>query len=403
MSAAGTPAPVLPWRGAVLLLAIAQTVVWAGLYYSFAGLLARWEADLGWSKTELSAALTFALFASAAAAPFVGRLIDRGHGRTVLTFGAVVGAALLVLLSMVSTQWEFMVVWVLIGCAMATTLYEPCFAFLTHHFAMEAKKPITLVSLVAGFAGTLSFPTAFAIAEWAGWRMSLIVFAAMILLITVPLTWIATGRVAVAMPHQPAAPLPGRSAKATDVLRGPVFWLIALAYASVAMNHGVIITHLMPLLAERGLEPETVVLAASMIGPMQVAGRLAMIAAERHVPIIWITAAAFASMAVAALALLGTVTQPVLIVAFVVLQGAGVGINSITRPVVTAMLLGRANFGAISGMLGTVNLSAFACSPLVAAWIWQLGGYQVVITCCFVLAVIATLAIPAASAVSRRA
>lgn len=393
----------VPWRAAVLMLAVAQTVIWAGLYYSFAGLLARWETDLGWSKTELSAALTFALFASAACAPLVGRLIDRGYGRQVLTFGALVGAGLLVALSTVTTQWQFVTVWVLIGCAMATTLYEPCFAFITHHFGMEAKRPITLISLVAGFAGTLSFPTAFAVAEWGGWRVSVLVFAAMIVLVTVPLTWIATGRVAVAMPHEPAVPLPGRSARATDVLRSPVFWLIALAYASVAMNHGVIITHLMPLLAERGLEPQTVVLAASMIGPMQVAGRLAMIAAERHVPIIWITAWAFASMAVAALALLGTVIQPALIVVFVIFQGAGVGVNSITRPVVTALLLGRANFGAISGMLGTVNLSAFACSPLVAALIWQLGGYQVVIACCFVLALTATVAIPFAALVSRRA
>ena len=33
---------------AILLLAIGQTIIWAGIYYSFPALLVRWEADLAW-------------------------------------------------------------------------------------------------------------------------------------------------------------------------------------------------------------------------------------------------------------------------------------------------------------------------------------------------------------------
>ena len=47
-------------------------------------LLPTWEAELGWSKTDLSAGFTLALVASALLAPLAGRLIDHGHGRAVL-------------------------------------------------------------------------------------------------------------------------------------------------------------------------------------------------------------------------------------------------------------------------------------------------------------------------------
>lgn len=393
----------LPWRRAILPLAIAQTVVWAGVFYSFAGLLAWWEEDLGWSKADLSAGLTLALIASAAFAPLVGRMIDRGRGRYLLTFGPVVAALLLLVLSQVQTQAQFLAVWILLGCTMAASLYEPCFAFITHHYGAEAKRPITLISLVAGFAGTVSFPTAFAIAEVGGWRLSVMVFAGLILLVTVPLTWIATGRIERALPFTPPTTSPTAvAAPPVRLIARPAFWFIALAFACITMNHGMLINHLMPLLQERQFERETVVLAASMVGPMQVAGRLAMMAAERHIPMVRITAFAFGAMAVAAVALLGTAAVPALIVVFVVLQGAGVGVNSITRPVVTAELLGREGFGAISGTIAAITMTSYAIAPLAAAWLWGLGGYDAMLWICLVLALVATFAIPLAAMQRKR-
>ena len=66
-------------------LAIAETLVWAGMFYSFPALILQWENDLGWSKTEISATFTTALIVSALTAPLAGRLIDLGYGRTLLT------------------------------------------------------------------------------------------------------------------------------------------------------------------------------------------------------------------------------------------------------------------------------------------------------------------------------
>ena len=64
-------------------------------------------------------------------------------------------------------------------------------------------------------------------------------------------------------------------------LRSPVFWLLAVGFSLGAVLHGVALHHLLPILNERSISNDIAVFAASFIGPMQVAGRLAMMAVER--------------------------------------------------------------------------------------------------------------------------
>ena len=84
-------------------------------------------------------------------------------------------------------------------------------------------------------------------------------------------------------------------------------------------------------------------------------------------------------MGIASVALLGTNTLPFLLIGFVVFQGAGYGATSIMRPVVIAELLGKKNFGLIAGFLALPYLAAAAAAPTIAALLWQIGGYDVVI------------------------
>ena len=53
--------------------------------------------------------------------------------------------------------------------------------------------------------------------------------------------------------------------------------------------------------------------------------------------------------------------------------------TSITRPVVTAGLLGREGFGTISGAIALCFMSAYALAPLLGARIWEWGGYDLML------------------------
>jgi len=376
-------------------LAIAETIVWAAMYYSFPALLPTWERDLGWSKAELSFAFTCAVLVSASLAPAAGRLIDRGLARTVFTGGTVLGAVLLALLSMVTEPWQFFCVWMGLGVAMSGTLYEACFAVLVRSTGDRARRAITIVTVIAGFAGTVAFPSAHLLAGALGWRSAVLVFAAVVGAVAAPLVWSACRRAEVqATMH---APEPSASAgQALAVARNPIFWLLGSAVFLAALDHGMLISHVLPILDGRGIDAGLAVLAASFIGPMQVAGRLALMATDRFASIAAVSAGCFAMMAVAGICLLHAGTAPVLLVGFVVLQGAGIGIAGVMRPVVTAELLGRKNFGVISGLVGLMHMSGYALGPSVSAMVWARGGYDRVIVLAIGAAFVATAALLAA-------
>lgn len=394
---------VEPFRQIVWPLAIAETIVWAAMFYSFPALILVWERDLGWSKTELSGALTLSLVAAAVLAPVVGRLIDHGFGRFVYTGCALAGAVFLALLSAVTELWQFYLVWLGLGIAMSGALYEACFAVLTRAMGARAKRAITLVTLVAGFAGTVSFPSAYVLVDLVGWRGTVVVFAVVVALVAAPLIWWGTSLAEQSRESQ-MYPASRGTGEALRVLRSATFWLLAISFAMIALEHGMLLTHLLPLLDERGIHAETAILAASMIGPMQVAGRLAMMAAERHVTIISIAAASYVAMGIAAVALLGAGAVPVLLVAFVLFHGAGYGVTSIVRPVVTAEFLGRTNFGVISGLLALPFIIATAAAPTIAAFVWETGGYDRVIMLAIAAAGVGLVSILiAASLASRKA
>ena len=390
-----------PFRRIVWPLAIAETIVWAAMFYSFPALLLVWERDLGWSKTELSGAFTLSLVVSAVLAPAVGRLIDHGLGRFVFTGSALLGAALLVLLSRVTELWQFYLVWLGLGVAMGGALYEPCFAVLTRAMGARAKRAITLVTLVAGFAGTVSFPSAYVLVGIAGWRGAILTFAVAVAFVAAPLIWHGSRLAEQGRDAQAHTASPG-TRETLVILRSATFWFLAVAFAMIALEHGILLTHLLPLLDERGIHGETAILAAAMIGPMQVAGRLAMMAAERHVSNLGIAVACYIALGIAALSLLGTIAVPTLLVAFVLFQGSGYGVTSIVRPVITAEFLGRKNFGVISGLLALPFIMATAASPTVAAFVWEGGGYNRVILFAILTAVVGLVSLLLAATFSSR-
>ncbi|MGI9450323.1 MAG: MFS transporter, partial [Geminicoccaceae bacterium] len=234
-------------------LAVAETIVWAAYYYSFPALILVWERDLGWSKTEISGAFTLALLVSALMAPLVGRLIDRGFAEQVFAGGAALGALLLIALSGVTALWQFYLVWLGLGVTMAATLYEACFTVLTSALGDLAKRGITTVALVAGFAGAVSFPSANILASWLGWRFAILIFAGAVATLALPLIIYACRHASIRSGAGEQAPSV-KLGEAMQVMRSTVFWWLAVLFAAIALNHGVLLTHLLAILDDRSIE-----------------------------------------------------------------------------------------------------------------------------------------------------
>jgi MFS family permease len=362
-------------------LAIAQTVIWASIFYIFPALLPTWERETDWSKTELTGAFTLSLLLAAMTSPLAGRLIDRGYGRELMLGGTLLAIGCLMALSQVQTLVQFYGVWLVLGLCMSASLYEPCFANLIRHLTDKAKPTITRITLVAGLAGTVAFPTAHWLTSMMGWQYAVMCFAAGVALTTLPLTALGLTRLQRQFPV--AAPV--TVGKTASPPYSVMFWFLALAFLIISLVHGMIITHLLPLLAERSVPVTSAILIASCIGPMQVFGRLVMVATERHVSTQITNMACFVGMAMGVTALTFAGASLLLIGTFVVLHGAAYGVNSIVRPILTREVLGNKSFGEISGRIGGLSILGTAIAPFAGSLIWQLAGYSTMLILSIIL------------------
>ena len=319
-----------------------------------------------------------------------------------MTGCALLGGVSLLGLSVVTELWQFYLVWALIGVMLAGCLYEPCFALVTRARGAEAKQGIILITLVAGFASAISFSAGHALAESFGWRVAVQIFALVVILVATPL--LGTGVRLLELSRAGGGQRqPEEHARRHAFLAKPYFWFLALGFALGALLHGVTLHHLLPILYDRGIGPDAAILAASFIGPMQVAGRLAMMAAERHVSNHGVAVACFVLLGASILLLLASGATPGLLAGFVILFGGAYGMVSIIRPVIAREILGESNFGAKSGALALPYLVGAASAPYLGSLVWSLGGYDLVLPCLVVLAVLGLALYLMAQRLSRKA
>jgi MFS family permease len=396
------------WR-IVPALGIAQIIAWGSLYYSIAVLAAPMRTDLALSEPFLFGTFSASLLVSGLAAPIAGRLIDRYGGRIVLAAGSVLGAlALSVIASSTGRLW-FAAGWAVAGVAMAACLYDAAFSTLNQIAGMRFRQALTALTLVAGFASTVFWPLSHVLLEAVGWRQTLALYAALHLFVCLPVHLLAVPRHAAR--RSPSEP-PAQPAPARARMPAAFFWLAA-AFALATFVFSVLAVHLIGLLTSAGLSAIDAIVVASLIGPMQVAGRAAEFLFARNLRATTVGAAALGVMLAAMLCLWQVQAPSLLAFAFAVLYGCSNGIVTIVRGTVPAELFGRDAYGELLGRLARPAFIAQALAPLafsiaLTSGLSQSGGILGLALCvalalgCYVLAAAAARR-PAIAAVSRPA
>src|SRR6516164_3227607 len=116
-----------PWR-AVLVLGVTQILAWGALFYPPVLTVPLIAAERGWSMTFAMGGFSLALLTAGLASPRVGLLIDRYGGHRVMPIGSLLAALGLTLIVYADDPAAYLAVWLLLGVAIAATLYDPAFA-----------------------------------------------------------------------------------------------------------------------------------------------------------------------------------------------------------------------------------------------------------------------------------
>lgn len=382
--------PALPRSTLVLLLSLAQLITWGSVFYTFALLLEPVERELGLTRAQTSLAFSLALLAEGLFAYPVGRWIDRGHERAVMTGGSLLVAAGLLLHARIHTVAGFYACWFLLGVALAATLYTPVFAVVTRRYPHDFRRAIITLTFLGGLASSVFIPlTAWLIAHW-GWRTALVVLATVHLLVCAPLHAVClrgapppVGAVAADSPHSPAA-----------LLRSAPFLLIGVFTIGMMAITAAVPPHLISLLRESGLREAWVIAIPATIGVVQVLGRLLLYffehrfdlhVANRIIPLL---------IPLALAALIAGASSPLGGLLFVLLYGLGNGMLTIVKGTAIAQYVNREHVASLNGALGLPQAVARAIAPLLLGVLWSReAGYRWGLVVLLGVAIVSALAL----------
>lgn len=346
------------WRR-VCALGVAQIVSWGTLFYTIGVLGAAMRADTGVGDLWLFGSFTAGLFLSGLVSPFVGRQIDAFGGRRVLASGSLLGAAACAVLAAAQGPVSLLAGWLLAGVAMAACLYDPAFATLHQIAGLSYRRAVTALTLFGGFASTVFWPLSQYLLDTVGWRQTFATYAVLHVALCLPLHVASVPAGRGAWERTPAAE-PGAVPRPHA---GPTFVWLAAALSLAAFISSAIAAHLIGLLTATGLSARDAVLIGSLIGPMQVAGRIMEFAFNRHVRALAMGTFAFALMAGA----LAVFTQVhgiwIVALAFAIPYGWANGIMTIVRGTVPAELFGHRDYGALLGRLALPQFVLKAVAP----------------------------------------
>jgi MFS family permease len=366
-----------PWwivAGCTLALATSSGVIMA---FTFSLFIEPLSTEFGWSRATVSLGFSMAALLTAAAAPLLGRLLDRVGARRTLMYAVPAYALCVALLAATPAQaGVFLGLFALAGIAGAG--HSPI-AYVTLVSAwFDARRGLALGLAMSGIGiGAALMPQlAGFIIERLGWRAAYVALGATIFLVGLPAVVLLLREAPATVTAAPAAPVAqGAVGARTSLLRDARFLTLAafIFLLTVAVNGCTV--HAVPLLVAHGY---TRLEATSVLGALGVAslgGRLLCGYALDHVFAPWL-AAATAGLALCGTLLLGAGPPPAGAALGLVLLGFALGAETDLMSYLTSRYFERERFGESIGLLYAVfGIAAATGAPLMGASFDATGSY----------------------------
>jgi OFA family oxalate/formate antiporter-like MFS transporter len=344
--------------------------------------------ELGWSRTEITLAMTLGGGAGALAAPFLGRALDRWGGRWVMSGSAAVMAACLALIPHARSIVDF---WLLFGIGrmlQETAVRSGAFVAVSNWFLRRRSLAVGIVSSAERVGqGSLPVLVALLVAGEAGWRAGWTVLAGLLALCGLPsMIWVRRrpedvglvpdGDLERAGHRERKAPTAEPAFTLREAVSTRTYWLLGLASVVGAAAAVIVNFHLIPHLQHQGLGPAEAALAMTIISLLAIPGGLLAGGVALQLGPQRVLAVSLLLQACGVALLPGVHDTRSLLLAAVI-YGLPFGAMVPLLNVVVADRFGRHSLGAIRGSLQPAQLAAMALAPLaVSYWVDLTGSYR---------------------------
>lgn len=338
-------------------------------------------AELGWSRTAISGAVSLGGLLAAVVSPMLGPLVDRHGARSLLAWAVAITGLCCAALAGIETLIAFYLLFCLARMNFAGPFDLGIYGAINSWFVR--RRPIaTSISTLWLMIGLTAMPLIAHTAMVVGgdWRWGWLAVGATVVIVGFLPTILLLarrpedlgmepdggaardGRVG---PEAQAGREPEPAFTRAEAMREPAFWLLMLfTFLAYPVQAGVSL-HQAPHLIERGLDPTTAALVVSafsatsgavgfLVGPLvrPLGARTVLVAAG-----LFLAAGSWT---------MSLVTTPAIAFAASGLFGVGIGALLTVPPIAWADTFGRQSFGAIRGVALSVQVTGQAIGPVLS-------------------------------------
>jgi MFS family permease len=310
------------------------------------------EADLGWSRSLLSAGATVALVAMAAGNFFGGVLVDRYGPRKLVALGLVSLGVGMLGVSFVNAPWQYILVFgVFAGAGFGLVSQSVVSAGVAPFFVERRGLALGIVMAGGPLGQMVLIPLAAVLLTHAGWRGLFAIFGIAAIAAAPFAAWGL--RVADRAPGATGA-RGGIGADFAVLLKSPVFQLLFWGFFLCGFTSiGVIETHFVPYATMCGFSPTTSANAFGFLSLLNLAGLVLAGWLADRMNRAALLAAIYALRAVTFVMLLGITDNPAMLFAFAGLFGL---FDYASAPVIASLVASHLGLRVMGFAMGLIAM-----------------------------------------------
>ena len=346
--------------------------------FAFGTLVKPLQAEFGWSRAEMSFALTVTNITVVFGAPALGYLVDRGGVRKVLLPSVILmGLAVASMSLLQGNIWHFYGIFFAITVLGLGTLPLSYSRVVIGWF--EQRRGLALGIALAGFGvGAALVPEiSRTMIDLYGWRSAYYLFAAAIFLISLPLTLFVLKEAPTAVLSTPDSnAVSGRGMSAGQAAKTGSYWLVLLSFFLVGIGITSVLSHMVPMLMDRGMSLTAAARCMSTLAVALIFGRIFAGFLMDHFFAPYVTAGfiIFGLAAGVILLALGAVGPWAFLAAALVGLATGSEISEIAY--IIGRYFGQLSFGQIYGiMFAGFQLGSAISAPMMGYYHDTVGDY----------------------------
>jgi len=340
--------------------------------------------EFGWSRTEVSLALTCFTVALAFSIPYIGKLVDQHGSRKILLPSFIVFSFLLALIPILANRlWILYALFALIGCLGAGANALPYLRTISAWF--DRRRALALgIAMGGSGTGYVYVPPAVQyMIDNHGWRSAYMMLAAVTLVVAVPLVYFVLRETPSKVDVEGTSefrqiPMAGHEVTHTPLLpllKKPLLWQLFMIFCLLSFTLYGVLSHLVPMLRDRGMSATSAALVQSTLGMALVASRVVIgyVMDRVFAPHVAITCFLLSAVGVSFLAI-GAIDT--LAFAAAICIGISMGAEIDMLAFLAGRYFGVENFGRVYGILFTSFLIGTSAGPVAYGMVFEtLGSY----------------------------